>query len=267
MARSSPAPRIVGIIQIRIHGRGGQGVVTAAELLSVAAFIDHLWIRVRDPQASRRFYTTIAPHAGLHLAHDAPGRMQLSGPDYSFSLVRDERPLTEHVHLAFPASEDSTVRAFHAAALAAGYEDHGAPGERASTTPATTARSCSTPTGTTSRSSTTPGAEPWPSPRGDRRNGRTSAIRSRRAHYRSARTRAARRRDPTVATRQEAEVAECPTCTRRLNMADAGVALPARPSTARPRRIAKGMSVATPAPSLRSTSGGPARSPADACLA
>jgi catechol 2,3-dioxygenase-like lactoylglutathione lyase family enzyme len=93
--------------------------------------VDHLWIRVRDPQASRHFYTTIAPHAGLRLVHDEPGRVQLSGTDYSFSLVRDERPLTEHVHLAFRASEDSTVRAFHAAALVAGYEDHGEPGERA----------------------------------------------------------------------------------------------------------------------------------------
>ena len=26
--------------EIRLHGRGGQGVVTAAELLSVAAFLD-----------------------------------------------------------------------------------------------------------------------------------------------------------------------------------------------------------------------------------
>ena len=93
--------------------------------------IDHLWVRVRDPQASRRFYTTVAPYAGLQLSHDAPDRVQLSGPDFSFSLVRDERPLTEHVHLAFTADTDATVRAFHAAALAAGYEDHGAPGERA----------------------------------------------------------------------------------------------------------------------------------------
>jgi len=89
-----------------------------------------LWIRVRDPQASRRFYTTIAPHAGLRLTHDEPDRVQLNGSDYSFSLVRDERPLTENVHLAFRASDDATVRAFHAAALAAGYADHGAPGER-----------------------------------------------------------------------------------------------------------------------------------------
>src|SRR5690349_19916769 len=57
--------------------------------------IDHLWIRVRDVQASRRFYTTIAPHAGLRLTHDEPDRVQLSGEDYSFSLVRDEPPVTE----------------------------------------------------------------------------------------------------------------------------------------------------------------------------
>jgi hypothetical protein len=78
------------------------------------AVIDRLWIRVRDPHASRRFYTTIAPHAGLRLEHDEPGGVQLSGPDDSFSLLRNERPLTEHVHLAFPAREDATVRAFHA---------------------------------------------------------------------------------------------------------------------------------------------------------
>jgi catechol 2,3-dioxygenase-like lactoylglutathione lyase family enzyme len=58
-------------------------------------------------------------------------RRQFRGEYYSFSLVRDERPLTEHVHLAFAADTDTTVRAFQAAALAAGYEDHGIPGERA----------------------------------------------------------------------------------------------------------------------------------------
>ncbi len=93
--------------------------------------IDHLWLRVRDPQASRRFYTTIAPYAGLRLGHDTVDRVQLSGDGHSFSLVRDERPPTEHVHLAFAAGEDVTVRAFHAAAIAAGFEDHGGPGERA----------------------------------------------------------------------------------------------------------------------------------------
>jgi catechol 2,3-dioxygenase-like lactoylglutathione lyase family enzyme len=93
--------------------------------------IDHLWIRVRDLEASRRFYTTIAPHAGLALTDEAPGRVQFSGGVDSFSLVRDARPLTEHVHLAFSAPGTDTVAAFHRAALAAGYADHGAPGERA----------------------------------------------------------------------------------------------------------------------------------------
>ena len=92
--------------------------------------VDHLWIRVADLEASKRFYATIAPHAGIRLGDDEPGRVQFAGGDYSFSLIDDERPLTEHVHLAFPAGDDATVRAFHAAALAAGYEDHGGPGER-----------------------------------------------------------------------------------------------------------------------------------------
>ena len=94
--------------------------------------IDHLWLRVRDAAASRRFYTTIAPHAGLRLgAVDEPDRVQMEGDGFDFSLVADGRPPTRHVHIAFPARENATVRAFHAAALAAGYEDNGGPGERA----------------------------------------------------------------------------------------------------------------------------------------
>ncbi len=92
--------------------------------------IDHLWIRVADLAAAKRFYATIAPHAGIRLGDDTPERVQFTGADGSFSLLDDGGPVTEHVHLAFPAGDDATVRAFHAAALAAGYEDHGGPGER-----------------------------------------------------------------------------------------------------------------------------------------
>src|SRR3954453_16203685 len=38
MHRRHLAAYVADIFQVRIHGRGGQGVVTAAELLSVAAF-------------------------------------------------------------------------------------------------------------------------------------------------------------------------------------------------------------------------------------
>jgi pyruvate ferredoxin oxidoreductase gamma subunit len=40
MARLASAATLRAMHQIRIHGRGGQGVVTAAELLSVAAFAE-----------------------------------------------------------------------------------------------------------------------------------------------------------------------------------------------------------------------------------
>jgi catechol 2,3-dioxygenase-like lactoylglutathione lyase family enzyme len=90
--------------------------------------IDHLWIRVADVAAARAFYATIAPHAGLHLRDDTPQRVQFAGTSGSFSLVAGAP--TANVHLAFPADDDARVRDFHAAAIAAGYAEHGPPGER-----------------------------------------------------------------------------------------------------------------------------------------
>ncbi|HKN94469.1 MAG TPA: VOC family protein [Thermoleophilaceae bacterium] len=129
--RTEYGPDYYGGFLLDPDGNSVEAVHTDREDAVPAGRVDHLWIRVRELQASRRFYATIAPHAGFRLTKDEPGRVQLSGPDYTFSLVRDERPLTEHVHLAFPARDDVTVRAFHAAAIAAGYEDNGGPGERA----------------------------------------------------------------------------------------------------------------------------------------
>jgi catechol 2,3-dioxygenase-like lactoylglutathione lyase family enzyme len=91
--------------------------------------IDHLWIRVADVAAAKRFYQAVAPHAGLRLRTDTPDRAQFVGETASFSLVSG-RP-TEHVHLAFGAGDDATVDAFHRALVEAGYRDDGAPGERA----------------------------------------------------------------------------------------------------------------------------------------
>jgi catechol 2,3-dioxygenase-like lactoylglutathione lyase family enzyme len=129
--RTHYGPSYYGGFLLDPDGNSVEAVHDDRENAVPAGRIDHLWFRVRDPQASRRFYTTIAPHAGLRLALDEPDRVRLVGPDYDFSLLRDDRPLTEHVHLAFSASEDAKVHAFHAAALAAGYHDNGAPGERA----------------------------------------------------------------------------------------------------------------------------------------
>jgi catechol 2,3-dioxygenase-like lactoylglutathione lyase family enzyme len=91
--------------------------------------VDHLWIRVADLEASKSFYETIAPHAGLGSARDRGERVQFEGRPGSFSLLPGERR-TENLHMAFPARDNRAVDDFHAAALAAGYPDHGEPGER-----------------------------------------------------------------------------------------------------------------------------------------
>jgi pyruvate ferredoxin oxidoreductase gamma subunit len=54
--RGNP-PRITGdtdMLQVRIHGRGGQGVVTAAELLSIAAFEQGRWAQAFPSFGSER---------------------------------------------------------------------------------------------------------------------------------------------------------------------------------------------------------------------
>ena len=92
--------------------------------------IDHLWIRVADLEASTRFYETVAPAAGFRSGRDLPGRTQFACVSGSFSVVANGHP-TEHVHLAFPATDNETVDRFHREATAAGYRDNGPPGERA----------------------------------------------------------------------------------------------------------------------------------------
>ena len=93
--------------------------------------IDHLWIRVADVEASKRFYELVAEHAGFRFnrMNGDPTRAQFVGDGGSFSVVSDDY-VTEPFHIAFPVRDNATVDAFHRAALDAGYRDHGAPGER-----------------------------------------------------------------------------------------------------------------------------------------
>ncbi len=96
---------------------------------SVTGGVDHLWIRVADVEASRRFYETIAPHARIGLGTDTAERAGFNGERGSFSVLSGDH-LTENLHMAFPASENQAVDDFHQAALEAGYPDDGRPGER-----------------------------------------------------------------------------------------------------------------------------------------
>jgi catechol 2,3-dioxygenase-like lactoylglutathione lyase family enzyme len=104
--------------------------VEAVHFEDVRRGVDHLWIRVADVEASKRFYETIAPHARIGLTTDTPERVAFSGEEGgSFSVLSGGR-LTENLHMAFPARENGAVDDFHQAAVEAGYRDNGGPGER-----------------------------------------------------------------------------------------------------------------------------------------
>jgi catechol 2,3-dioxygenase-like lactoylglutathione lyase family enzyme len=90
--------------------------------------VDHVWIRVADVAAAKRFYKTIAPHAGLRLEMDSPDRVRFAGESGSLSLLRG--PPTENLHMAFPTHDDGDVQRFHQVAIDAGYRSKGSPGER-----------------------------------------------------------------------------------------------------------------------------------------
>ena len=111
----------------RQQRRGGaprRGAATAA--------IDHLWIRVADLAAAKRFYEAIAPHAGSTGRRQARAR---AVPRQRAVRSRSCRATpTEHVHLAFPAPDDATSTLPRGAAEA-GYRDNGAPGRAAAVPP------------------------------------------------------------------------------------------------------------------------------------
>ena len=90
--------------------------------------IDHVTLRVGDFEASRRFYDTVLAPLGLEsFVADEPPFAEWS----DFSIYDDGGPVSTHVHVAFAATDRGQVEAFHAAGVAAGYRDNGAPGERA----------------------------------------------------------------------------------------------------------------------------------------
>ena len=93
--------------------------------------IDHVGVKTSDQAASRRFYEkALAPLGYEVLMEFEDGQVVGMGigskPDFWFSRGESSGP----IHLAFSASDRASVDAFHAAALAVGGEDNGAPGLR-----------------------------------------------------------------------------------------------------------------------------------------
>jgi pyruvate ferredoxin oxidoreductase gamma subunit len=92
------------VFQVRFHGRGGQGVVTAAELLSVAAFLDGRHSQAFPSFGSER---TGAPVMAFCRVGDAPIRTRepIVRPD---ALVIQD-PTLLHVAGVFAGFDDGPV--------------------------------------------------------------------------------------------------------------------------------------------------------------
>ena len=91
--------------------------------------IDHVGINVVDLARSRKFYEAALGPIGYKALMEFPegvgfGRER---PDFWIAL---RKPVSTGVHLCFAVDRRQAVRDFHAAALAAGGKDNGAPGLR-----------------------------------------------------------------------------------------------------------------------------------------
>ncbi len=88
--------------------------------------VDHVHLRVKDLEASKRFYRAVLSAIG-----HADAFVEGKGHFYADELFVDTADsYITRIHLAFQAPDRETVQAFHQAALAAGGRDNGAPGER-----------------------------------------------------------------------------------------------------------------------------------------
>ena len=96
--------RVADVIQVRIHGRGGQGVVTAAELLAVAAFLDGKHAQAFPSFGSER---TGAPVMAFCRIGDEPIRTREPVVHPDALVIQD--PTLLHVPGVFAGFEEGTV--------------------------------------------------------------------------------------------------------------------------------------------------------------
>jgi catechol 2,3-dioxygenase-like lactoylglutathione lyase family enzyme len=86
---------------------------------------DHVHLRVRDLDASKRFYRAALEALGLGLARESESAFVAD----ELYVSADGEP-TSGLHIAFQAADRDAVQRFYEAALAAGGRDNGQPGER-----------------------------------------------------------------------------------------------------------------------------------------
>ena len=92
--------------------------------------IDHIGIHVKDIERSKAFYTKALAPLGYTILRDFGPHVGMGAnqkPDFWLSEGTGE---PNRLHICFVAKDRATVRAFHAAAMAAGGRDNGQPGLR-----------------------------------------------------------------------------------------------------------------------------------------
>ncbi len=94
--------------------------------------LDHLAFGVSDYRRSRSFYDSALAPLGIGVAHEHGDTWAAYAEEGGtwFILDGEREPPRAQLHVAFRAADRPTVDAFHAAALAAGGTDNGAPGLR-----------------------------------------------------------------------------------------------------------------------------------------
>lgn len=98
--------------------------------------LDHMGISVSDLERSRAFYLAALAPLGYAIAMEVSAAETGSGAHIGFGAGKPEFWITAgahptvDLHVAFTAPDRAAVDAFHAAALAAGGRDNGAPGLR-----------------------------------------------------------------------------------------------------------------------------------------
>jgi catechol 2,3-dioxygenase-like lactoylglutathione lyase family enzyme len=91
--------------------------------------LDHVGLAVTDLAAARAFYAAALEPLGFGVVMEFPGVMALGLPQKPELWMHQGAP-SAPVHIALHAADRARVDAFHAAALAAGGTDNGAPGLR-----------------------------------------------------------------------------------------------------------------------------------------
>lgn len=93
--------------------------------------IDHLHLVVKDLEASKRFYKAVLGVVGVPVGGESAEHFWADELFVSTATSKAASgKLTGPTHFAFQAKDRAMVDAFHAAALAHGGVDNGAPGER-----------------------------------------------------------------------------------------------------------------------------------------